>query len=143
MIVVKKRYRKLLLAPLRLVHPVHRKDPLYDECYKRFFHVTGIRETPKVLSEVAKMPSILCTRPGYTKRYNTRPDNLEEVDPTEGDDDIEAPSGETMEHIDNVLGKLKPSDFDTAGFDDHPTEATQESLIIDIFGSNHVTSLTE
>lgn len=140
MIRVKKIYRKHLLRPLRLIHPMHHEDSLYDICYDRFFHSTGIRETSKVLSEVARIPALISDRPGYARLKRHK--QLEEVEPTDGDTDIEAPSRETMDRIDNILGMLRPSDFDTAGFDDHSVEVTQETLIQDDRGSAHLVSLS-
>ena len=137
---VKKFYRRHLLRPLRLIHPVHHEDSLYDICYDRFFHSTGIRETSNVLSEVAKIPALISDRPGYARLKRHK--QLKEVEPTEGDNDIEAPSNETMDRIDNILGTLRPSDFDTAGFDDHSVEVTQETLIQDDRGSGHLVSLS-
>lgn len=135
----KKDYRNRLLRPLRLIHPLHHEDPLYKECYERFFHTTGILKTSKVLSEVAKMQPLIQYRRGFTKRDDKR---FEEADSNEGHNDIEAPSKETMERIDDILGMLKPSDFDTAGFDDDSVEITHESLITDIYGSEQLVSLS-
>ena len=122
---VLKELRKYKLRPLRLIHPEHVKDPLYEGCYERFFRTMGISRTARILSEVAKMPPLLCDRPGY-KRIRANPNDNDESDKIS----IAAPSEDEMKHINSVLCTIRPGDFDTAGFDENdPTDITEESLV--------------
>ena len=117
-------YRRRMLEPLRLIHPVHYADPTYRTCYERFFQVTGIPCTEKVLSEIAKLPELLPYRHGYKKRRSKK--IIEEDEPI-----IQGPSKELLQGMDHAMHIFKPGDFDTAGFDeDDSKEVTEESLIV-------------
>ena len=124
--------RKRKLEPLRLIHPEHLNDQLYKNCYKRFFRSTGITCTRQILSEVAKMPSLLGTpriRCGDGSRVLNTYRNQREIS-------IEAPEGEIMEHINNTLNMLKPTDFDAAGFDENDSSDITEEKLIDCVHQN-------
>lgn len=129
---VLKELRKYKLRPLRLIHPEHIKDSSYKGCYERFFRSLGIPCTPQILSEVAKMPSLLRDRPGYKRGRTNLDDEIcsESLDDASGKVSIGAPTEDVMKHIDAVLCTMRPGDFDTAGFDENdPTNITEETLV--------------
>lgn len=143
---VLKELRKRKLQPLRLIHPEHVDEPLYEGCYERFFRTVGIPRTDRVLYEVAKMPSLLRVRRGYKGRH-TNPDDDENC--TESHDhasdkvSMEAPSEDIMKHINAVLCTMRPCEFDAAGFDENdPSHITEESLVKSI-GHDDLVSLSK
>ena len=97
-----------------------------------FFRSTGITCTREILSEVAKMASLLGV-PASHHRNGTRILNTYR---NQREISIEAPTSDVMELIDNTLNTLKPTDFDTAGFDENDSSKITEEKLIDCVYQN-------
>lgn len=149
--------RELLLWPLRLIHPEYYEDPMYRQCYQTFFRVRGITSPlvrARVLQEVAGMPSFLSVLPRYKNKTTKIQKEQKEQDGNkngnehgdgDGDGDREnegfsGPSDEAVQRMDDIVATLKPSDFDTAGFDeeDESRDITEEALILSESPRDHV-----